>query len=109
LKWYGTIVKKDHICIFLTKLKIMIIAVHHKINNPGEFWAAAQKSVPNLPEPGVKKVLTIFPSKDMTEAHCIWDADSIDTLNKYLRSKVRDWSNETYFEVDTSHAMGMPA
>jgi hypothetical protein len=85
----------------------MFISVHHKINNPQEFWASAQKSLPELPQAGVKRVINVFPSTDMSEATCIWEADSIDTLNSYLRSKVFDWSRETYFEINTANAMGL--
>lgn len=85
----------------------MFISVHHQINNPGEFWSSAQKSLPELPVAGVQRIINVFPSSDMTEATCIWEADSIEDLNKYLRSKVFDWSKETYFEINAANAMGL--
>jgi len=87
----------------------MIIVVHHKINNPADFWAAAQKSLPELPADGVNRILQVMPNSDMTEATCLWDADSIELLDSYLRSKVSDWSQETYYELNTAAAMGVPA
>ena len=87
----------------------MLILVNHKINNPGSFWASAQESLPKLPEANVKRVLQVLPNADMTEATCLWEADSIDTLNSYLRSKVGDSSREIYYEVNTANAMGLPA
>jgi len=86
----------------------MFISVHHQINNPGQFWASAQKSLPELPVPGVKRICNVFPSSNMMEATCIWEADSIESLDKYLRSKVFDWSKETYFEINAANAMGLP-
>jgi hypothetical protein len=86
----------------------MIIVVNHKINNPAEFWASAQKSLPQLPEAGVKRVLQVMPSPDNTQATCVWEADSTETLNSYLRSKVGDASQETYQEVNVAGAMGLP-
>jgi len=86
----------------------MFISVHHQINNPGQFWASAQKSLPELPVLGVKRICNVFPSNNMMEATCIWEADSIESLDKYLRSKVFDWSKETYFEIDAANAMGLP-
>jgi len=86
----------------------MIIVVNHKINNPAEFWASAQKSLPGLPEAGVTRVLQVMPSPDNTQATCVWEADSAETLNSYLRSKVGDWSHETYQEVNVAGAMGLP-
>lgn len=86
----------------------MIIVVNHKINNPQDFWAAAQKSLSELPAEGVKKVLQVMPNADNTEATCVWEADSKEALDKYLRSKVGDWSKEIYQEVNTAAAMGLP-
>jgi len=87
----------------------MIIVVNHKINNPTDFWASAQKSLPELPASGVQRVLQVMPNTDMTQATCVWEADSIDSLNTYLRSKVSDWSEETYYELNSAAAMGVPA
>ena len=87
----------------------MIIVVNHKVNSPQEFWASAQKSLPELPAQGVQRILQVMPNGDMTEATCVWDADSIDQLDSYLRSKVGDWSKETYYELNTAAAMGVPA
>ena len=86
----------------------MIIVVNHKINNPADFWASAQKSLPELPASGVQRVLQVMPNNDMTQATCVWEADSIDTLNTYLRSKVSDWSEESYYELNGAAAMGVP-
>lgn len=86
----------------------MIIVVNHKINNPADFWASAQKSLPELPVSGVKRIIQVMPSPDNTEATCVWEADSKEALDTYLRSKVGDWSKETYQEVNVAGAMGMP-
>lgn len=85
----------------------MIIVVNHKVNNPGEFWASAQKSLPELPVNGVTRIMQVLPNADMTEATCLWEADSIEALDSYLRTKVFDWSTEVYYEVNTANAMGL--
>ncbi len=85
----------------------MIIVVNHKINNPADFWASAQKSLPELPINGVQRIIQVMPNNTMTEATCVWEADDIHVLNTYLRSKVHDWSEETYHEVNTANAMGL--
>ena len=56
----------------------MFISVHHNIHNPGQFWASAQKSLPELPVAGVQRIINVFPSGDMKQATCIWEADSIE-------------------------------
>lgn len=85
----------------------MIIVVNHKIGNPGNFWASAQESLPKLPEAGVTRVLQVMPNATGTEATCVWEAENIETLDSYLRSKVQDWSSEQYHEVNTANAMGL--
>ncbi|MCD6010932.1 MAG: hypothetical protein K0Q79_794 [Flavipsychrobacter sp.] len=87
----------------------MIISVSHKINNPGSFWASAQENLPKLPEAGVTRVLQALPNGDMTVATCLWEAESIEKLDAYLRDKVKDWSEDTYHEVNTANAIGCPA
>ena len=85
----------------------MFIAVHHKINNPQNFWASAQASLPELPVSGVNRIINVFPAPDNLQATCIWDAESIEKLDDYLRSKVKDWSEETYHEINPANAMGL--
>ena len=85
----------------------MIIVVNHKINNPQDFWASAQKSLPELPADGVKRIIQVLPNTDNTEATCVWEADSKEALDNYLRSKVGSWSTESYQEVNTAGAMGL--
>lgn len=86
----------------------MIIVVNHTINNTTDFWASAQKSLSELPASGVQKIIQVMPNNDMTQATCVWEADSIEALDVYLRSKVQDWSSETYYELNSAAAMGMP-
>ena len=43
----------------------------------------------------------------MTEATCVWEADSIETLDSYLRSKVGNASKETYYELNQANAIGL--
>ena len=85
----------------------MIIAVNHKINNPKDFWTSAQENLPKLPEMGVARVLQVMPHPTMEKATCIWEADSIEMLDKYLRDKVKDWSHDEYQEVDMANAIGI--
>lgn len=103
----GTYLINHSVQLTISKSKNMYIAVNHKISNPENFWTSAQASLPELPVAGVKRIINVFPAPDNTEATCIWEADSIDQLNTYLRSKVHDWSQETYHEINAAAAMGL--
>jgi hypothetical protein len=87
----------------------MYILVNHAINSPAEFWGSAQKNLPNLPEGGVKRVINVFPNDNMDVCTCVWEADSIETLDSYLREKVGDASKDTYYQINEANAMGLSA
>src|SRR6476619_205041 len=94
---------------FLLWLQIshMFIIANHTIHHPEDFWALAQKDLPNLPEAGVKRVLNIFPNQTLDKATCVWEADSIENLQRYLREKLGSASNETFFQINEAAAMGL--
>ena len=85
----------------------MYILVSHAISRPAEFWGSAQKNLPNLPEGGVKRVVNVFPNENMDVCTCIWEADSIETLDHYLRDKVGNASKDSYYQINEANAMGL--
>ena len=87
----------------------MFIVVNHKIAEPEKFWKTAQESAPSLPEANVQRVIQALPNADMTLSVCLWEANSIEDLSSYIRSKMGNWSTETYYEVNTNNALAMPA
>jgi hypothetical protein len=91
----------------LDKNRLMFIVVNHAIKNPAYFWGLAQKILPSLPEGGVKRVLNVFPNQNMDLAVCLWEADSVEALDAYLREKVGDASYDSYFEVNQANAIGI--
>jgi hypothetical protein len=48
------------------------------------------------------------PSRDLSAATCLWEADSVDAVREYIDSTLGDSSDNSYFEVDTEHAQGLP-
>lgn len=85
----------------------MYIVVNHHINNPEDFWASAQRNLPNLPEAGVQRVLNIFPNQTMDKATCVWEADSIEDLQRYLQEKLGSASHDACFQINEATAMGL--
>ena len=85
----------------------MYILVNPAINSPAEFWGAAQKNLPNLPEDGVKRLIYVFPNYNMDVCTCVWEADSIETLDIYLRDKVGSASRDTYYQINEANAVGL--
>lgn len=84
----------------------MYFIVHHDIRNTEDFWASAQRNLPKLPEGGVKRVVSIFPNQTMDQCTCIWEADSMENLEKYFQEKIGDASRNSWYEVNEAAAFG---
>ena len=85
----------------------MHIVVQHQITDPEKFFSMDAEEVAGGGPPGVQG-RQFFPSKDESVAACLWEAGSIDTLRDYLDSATAGVSENTYIEVDTERAMGLP-
>ena len=48
-----------------------------------------------------------FPNQAMDKCTCIWEADSIENLQKYLREKVGGSSTESCYQVNEAAALGL--
>jgi len=85
----------------------MNIVVQHRITDPEKFFSMNAEEVAGGGPAGVQG-RQFFPSRDQSVAVCLWEADSIDTLRGYLDPATAGVSENTYFEVDTQRAMGLP-
>ncbi|HUC81660.1 MAG TPA: hypothetical protein VMR70_12135 [Flavisolibacter sp.] len=84
----------------------MYFAVQHDITNTEGFWEAAQRNLPRLPEAGVKRVVSVFPNKEMDKCICVWEADSMETLENYFREKMGNASRNAAYEINEAAAFG---
>ena len=80
----------------------MHIVTQHEIKDPGRFWAVGPQLV------GEKAPVGVFPSHDKTQAVCLFEADSIDSLRDFLDPLVGDAAENHYFAVDAGSAVGLP-
>jgi len=85
----------------------MYFVVHHRISNPAEFWAAAQRELPNLPD-GIG-VVAVYPNAAGDDATCIWSCASQAKLTAYLEEQTGRFAHNDYMPIDASKAMGLPA
>jgi hypothetical protein len=86
---------------------LMFILVSHTISMPAEFWGLVQKYFPHLPEDGGKRVVSIFPNENMDQCTCIWEADSIEMLNEFLKNKIGKISRYSFYQVNEANAIGL--
>lgn len=85
----------------------MYFVVQHRISNVAEFWAAAQRELPNLPA-GIR-VHAVFPNAAADEATCVWECGDEPTLRAYLEEQTGRFSANAYMAIDASRAMGLPS
>jgi hypothetical protein len=85
----------------------MYIVVHHKVLDREKFLATDPKEIGGSAPAGVE-VRHFLPARDASSADCLWEAQSLDALRDYLDPATRGISENTYFEVDSVLAMGLP-
>ena len=85
----------------------MFILVSHTISMPAEFWGSVKKYLPHLPENGVKRVVSIFPNENMDQCTCIWEAESIETLDGFLKNTIGKISRYHFYQVNEANAIGL--
>jgi hypothetical protein len=85
----------------------MHVAVVHRITDPEKFFSMDAEEVAGGGPPDVRG-RQFFPSTDPSSAVCLWEADSVDSLRGYLDPATAGASENTYFEVDAEHAIGLP-
>jgi len=84
----------------------MFIIVEHTITNPDIFFGLASR-VAEAPS-GINP-LQFFPSTNKDRAVCLWEAKSVEALKGYLEPLSAKASRNTYYMVDDTKAMGLPA
>ena len=85
---------------------MLVIAHHTNINDPEAFWAKAQAVVSSTP--AGTKVLSVFPSQDGKTGTCLWEADSVDELQKFLDEASAGMATNFCYEVNEVMAIGLP-
>lgn len=85
----------------------MYVVAKHRIKDAEKFFSLSQAAADQAP-PGVYG-RQFCPSRDRTEAVCLWEADSVETVRDYLDSLAGGSSENAYFQVSTDHAIGIPA
>ncbi len=86
----------------------MYVAVVHRINDPEAMLSRGDRLAdPSSAPPGLVP-RQFCPSKDLSAATCVWEGDSLDAVREYIDSTLGDASENTYFEIDTEQAQGLP-
>ena len=85
---------------------MLVIAQHTNITDPAAFWSKAQSVIGATP--AGTKVLSVFPSQDGKTGTCVWEAGSVDELQKFLDTASEGLATNFCYEVNEAVAMGLP-
>jgi hypothetical protein len=85
----------------------MHVVVQHRITDPEKF-ASMDAAEVGSGGPSGTQVRQFLPSKDGAAAFCVWETGSMDALRGYLDPATAGVAENTYFEIDGAHAMGLP-
>lgn len=82
----------------------MYIVVHHHITNPEAAFERGQRLISGDGAPEGVKVLQFYPSEDLTEVTCLWEADSLTPVQGWVDTVLGDASENHCYPVATEQA-----
>ena len=89
----------------------MHVVIRHYVSDPIR-WDRSTKSIMSMVEqhrlPAGLKALAYLPSVDGRKADCVWEADSVWALRKFIDRETTGAARNEYFEVKDEAAIGLP-
>jgi hypothetical protein len=86
----------------------MYVGVMHRIKDSEAMFSRGEGlGDPANAPPGVVPH-QFCPSTDFSVATCVWEGDSIDAVRDYVDGTLGDSSENSYFEISTERALGLP-
>jgi hypothetical protein len=84
----------------------MYVVARHRITQAERFFSVAEAAAEDAPAGVYGR--QFCPSQDLTEAVCLWEAESVGSVEHYLDPLIGDAAENAYFAVDLEHAIGVP-
>ena len=82
----------------------MYTVVLHDITDPQAAFARGQQLMANEGAPHGTRVLQFYPSLDHTQVTCLWESDSVASLQDYVDAVLGDSSVNICYPVDAEQA-----
>lgn len=82
----------------------MYVVVQHQITNQQTAFSRGERLMKNEGAPRGVRVLQFYPSQDGSAVTCLWEADSVESVQGYVDSTLGNSSKNTCYEVNTSQA-----
>jgi hypothetical protein len=84
------------------------VAIVHQVKDAQAFLSRGERLADPSNAPAGVVGRQFCPSNDVSAATCLWEADSVDAVRDYVDSTLGDASDNTYFEINTEYAQGLP-
>ena len=86
----------------------MYVAIVHRVKDPQAMLSRGEQLAdPSNAPPGLIP-RQFCPSKELSAATCVWEAGSVDAVRDHVDATLGDASDNTYFEINTEYAQGLP-
>jgi hypothetical protein len=82
----------------------MYVVVQHEIKDPETAFPRGEKLTNGEGAPHATRVLQFLPSRDGSAVTCLWESDSVATVQQYVDSTLGDSSVNTSYEVNADQA-----
>jgi len=85
----------------------MYVVVQHRIKNPQMAFSRGEKLIKNEGAPTGVRGLQFYPSRDGTAVTCLWEAPSVESIQRYVDSALGDSSENSCYEVAAEQAFSL--
>jgi hypothetical protein len=85
----------------------MYVVVKHEIRDQQTAFARGERLIKNEGAPGGLRALQFYPSHDGSAVTCLWEADSVESVQQYVDSTLGDSANNTCYEVDAGQSFSV--
>jgi len=82
----------------------MYVVVQHRIKNQQMAFSRGEKLIKNEGAPTGVRGLQFYPSRDGSAVTCLWEAPSVEVVQRYVDSMLGDSSENSCYEVAVEHA-----
>jgi hypothetical protein len=82
----------------------MYVVVLHEIRDPETAFSRGERLQTGEGAPPAVRVLQFYPSTDGSAVTCLWEAGSVDDVQRYVDSTLGDSSVNTCYEVHAGQA-----
>ena len=86
----------------------MYVVVQHRFRNSQVAFSRGEKLIKNEGAPTGVRGLQFYPSRDGSMATCLWEAPSVDSVQRYVDSTLGDSSENSCYEVAAEQAFALP-